>query len=528
MKIIAGDELSWAARQYRDRVALVFGDRTHCYDEIDDCSNRLANALRGFGLETGDRVAVLLNNCVQSVETVFGVTKAAMTYVALNARHTAMEHGDILNDSGASVLIAGPEHKAAALAAAKLAPSVRFVVGLEWDELSAPCLDYHDLLASAAPDEPLVEVDDGELARIVYTSGTTGKPKGIAYSHARFRNRLDNFFAALEYRLGVDDSMIHVGPLTHAAGNYLIPYYLRGARNVILPKFDPETLQATIEKERVTHLLLVPTMIIRLLDDIEKNGARYDLSSLTRINYGTASTPRHIVKKAVETFGPILRQHLGMSECPQPLTVLYPHEHLLEGEETETRRIASCGRPTMNVKISIRGKDDGALPSGEIGEIAVKAEGVADVAYWNRPELRAETVRDGWFYTGDLGWMDEEGYLFLVGRNKDMIISGGFNIYAREVEDALLRLPELEDAAVIGLPDPEWGEIVVAAVVARAGSSPTEAGVIDGCRDYVAGYKKPKRVHFVDALPRNLAGKVNKAELKQNIEELLGLAKETH
>ncbi|MFD2855547.1 hypothetical protein ACFSZS_13335 [Seohaeicola zhoushanensis] len=234
------------------------------------------------------------------------------------------------------------------------------------------------------------------------------------------------------------------------------------------------------------------------------------------------------MKKAVETFGPILRQHLGMSECPQPLTVLYPHEHLLEGEETETRRIASCGRPTMNVKISIRGKDDTALPSGEIGEIAVKAEGVADVAYWNRPELRAETVREGWFYTGDLGWMDEEGYLFLVGRNKDMIISGGFNIYAREVEDALLRLPELEDAAVIGLPDPEWGEIVVAAVVARAGSSPTEAGVIDGCRDYVAGYKKPKRVHFVDALPRNLAGKVNKAELKQNIEDLLGLAKETH
>ncbi|MWD25923.1 AMP-binding protein [Aquicoccus sp. SCR17] len=517
MKMIAGNELTWAANQYRDRVALVFGDDTHRYWEIEQSSNRLAHALAALGVAPEERVAVLLNNCIQSVETVFGVTKAGMTYVALNARHTSAEHADILTDSGASVLIAGPEHRDIALEAARRAPSVRHVLGLDWDGYPEGSLSYADQLAAAADHPPEIEVDDSALARIVYTSGTTGRPKGIAYSHARFRARLDNFFAALEYRLGVEDSMIHVGPLTHAAGNYLIPYYLRGARNIILPKFEPEPLQKTIEKERVTHLLLVPTMIIRVLDDIEKNGMRYDLSSINRINYGTASTPPHVVKKAIETFGPVMRQHLGMSECPQPLTVLYPHDHVTEGDEALTRRLASCGRPTMNVRISIRGEGDKPLPSGEVGEIAIAAEGVADVAYWNMPEMRAQTVRDGWFYSGDLGWMDEEGYLFLVGRNKDMIISGGFNVYAREVEDALLQDPAVEDAAVIGMPDPDWGEVVVAAVVPGDGSGADADAVIARCKDLIASYKKPKRVHFIDALPRNMAGKVNKAELKEQI-----------
>lgn len=520
MKIIAGDELSWAAKQYRDRVALVFGETKYRYIEIDDAANRLANALIGLGLQVEDRVAVLLNNCVQSVETVFGVTKAGTAYVALNARHTPIEHADVLNDSGATVLIAGPEHKAAAIEAAALSPCVKYVMGLDWDDYPEGTLSYEASLAAAPATEPMVELDENSLMRILYTSGTTGKPKGIAYTHARSRHRLTNFFAALDYRLGVEDSIIHVGPLTHAAGNYLIPYYIRGARNVILPQFDAELLQQTVEAERVTHLLLVPTMIIRLLDDIERNGMRYDLSTLNCINYGTASTPKHVVKKAIETFGPILRQHLGMSECPQPLTVLYPHEHITEGDEAVVRRLASCGRPTVNVRLSIRDKDGKEVPAGETGEIAVWAQGVADVAYWNMPNMRAETVRDGWFYTGDLGWMDDDGYLFLVGRNKDMIITGGFNVYAREVEDALLQLPDVSDAAVVGLPDPEWGEVIVAAVVARDGTTPKARDLIDQCRTYIAGYKKPKHIELVHALPRNASGKVNKAALKETLSAL--------
>ncbi|MDN2566714.1 AMP-binding protein [Aquibium sp. A9E412] len=512
MKIIAGDELTWAARQFAGRVALQFGERHYGYGELEAQSNRLANALMALGLEPGARVAVLLNNCIESVETVFGVTKAALTYVALNARHTVAEHADILRDAGATLVIAGPEFQEVAEAAVRRAPSVRHLVGLGWRAPGAA--SYAELLDSVSPAPPRVAVDDAQITRIVYTSGTTGKPKGIAYSHARARHRLDNFFAALEYRLGVEDSMIHVGPLTHAAGNYMIPYYLRGARNIILPRFDPQLLQQTIERERVTHLLLVPTMIVRLLDDIAEHGMRHDLSSLTCINYGTASTPVHVLRRAIETFGPVFRQHLGMSECPQPLTILYPHEHVLDGAPHEVRRLASCGRPTMNVSISIRGRDDAPLPPGETGEIAVEARGVAAVEYWNRPDLLAETVREGWFYTGDVGWQDEDGFLYIVGRNKDMIISGGFNVYAREVEDALLQNPELADAAVIGAPDAEWGEVIVAAVVARPGRRPTPESVIDACRDHIAGYKKPRRIVFVEALPRNVAGKVNKAELK--------------
>lgn len=518
MKIIAGHELTWAAGQYAGREALVFGDRRVSYDEIEERSNRLANGLLGLGLASGERVAVLMSNSIESVETVFGVTKAGLAYVALNARHTAAEHAAILADAGVSAVIAGPEFGEVAQKAVASAPQVRRLIGYAPD---AGMIAYETLLKDASPDFPAIEVDDSATTRIIYTSGTTGKPKGIRYSYARARQRQDNFFAALEYRLGVQDSMIHVGPLTHAAGNYLLPYFLRGARNIIFARFDPQHLLQTVEAERVTHLLLVPTMIARIVDHMEQGGHRYDLSSLSCINYGTASTPAHLLRRAVAHFGPIFRQHFGMSEAPQPLTVLHSHEHVLEGDGAE--RLASCGRPTMNVRITIRDEHGAELPPRENGEIAIAASGVADVEYWNRPGLREETVRNGWFYTGDVGWMDEQGFLYIVGRNKDMIITGGFNVFAREVEDALQQNPDVVEAAVTGMPDSEWGEIVVAAVVTRPGVSPAPDAVAAGCRDYIAGYKTPRKVVFVEALPRNVAGKVNKEELKRRLVEELGI-----
>lgn len=517
-KVVAGYDLSWAAGQFAGREALVLGDRRVSYDELEERSNRLANGLIGLGLGRGDRVAVLMNNSIESVETVFAVTKAGLAYVALNARHTALEHAAVLEDSGASAVIAGPEFTAVAGQAVARAATVRHLIGYGPGDGG---IEYEALLAQASPEFPGIVVDDNDTTRIIYTSGTTGKPKGIRYSYARARQRQDNFFAALEYRLGVQDSMIHVGPLTHAAGNYLLPYYLRGARNIIFTRFDPKLLLQTVEAERVTHLLLVPTMIARLVDLMDEGGQPYDLSSLCCINYGTASTPAHLLRRAVRAFGPIFRQHFGMSEAPQPLTVLHSYEHRLEGAGAE--RLASCGRPTMNVRITIRDEQGREKPRRETGEIAIAAEGVADVEYWNRPGLRAETVRDGWFYTGDVGWMDEEGFLFIVGRNKDMIITGGFNVFAREVEDALQQNPEVIEAAVTGLPDPEWGEIVVAGVVLRPGAAPDADAIAAGCRDYIAGYKKPRRVVFMEALPRNVAGKVNKTELKARLMEELGL-----
>lgn len=502
MRIIAGYEYDWAAVQFRDLPSLIFGDAVHTYAQIDGRANRLAHALIGLGLKPGARVAVLLNNSVASLETVIGAAKAGLVFVALNARHAGPEHSAILADCGAEAVIAGPEFEALASVLSSHGP----LIGLGWGDLR-----YDNLLAAEADHPPRLEVDEDALVRIAYTSGTTGQPKGIAYSFRRLKTRYDNFFAALEYRLGPQDSMIHVGPLTHAAGNYLLPYYLRGARNVILPRFDPDLVLRTVEAQRITHLFLVPTMLIRLLDHLD-TGASYNLSSLSIINYGTAPTPVPVITRALDRFGPILRQHFGMSECPQPLTLLYPQDHL------HPARLASCGRPTLNLRIEVQGTDGCSLPPGEVGEIAIAAQGVADVDYWRRPDLKAEAVRDGWLTTGDLGRFDDDGFLYIVGRNKEMIISGGFNVYAREVEDALFRLPGVADAAVFGIPDPQWGEVVVAAIVPRPGAVQDLAAL----GDLIAGYKKPRRVLTLDELPRNLAGKVDKGALRALAQQSMG------
>ena len=512
MRTVAGRELGWAAAQFRDQVALVFGDRRYSYRHLDARVNRLANGLRDRYLGTGERLAVLLDNSVENVESLLAASKAGLPHVALNTRHSAREHADILRDSGARALIVDEGFRELVAPVRELVPDLEYVIGVGWEDAGVD--GYEALLAGASDIAPRVEVEPDAVHRIAYTSGTTGKPKGIVYTHASYRQRLDNFFAALEYRLGVEDSIIHVGPLSHAAGNYLIPYYLRGARNIVEARFDPAAMLETIERERVTHLFLVPIMIARLLDYLDASGRTFDLSSLVRINYGTAPAPEALLRRGIARFGHIFRQHLGMSECPQPLTLLYPHEHVLDGDAREVRRLRSCGRPTLNVEIAIRDEDGGELPGGEVGEITIAARGVADVQYWRRPDLREESVRDGWFYTGDRGWMDEEGYLFIVGRSKDMIISGGFNIYSREVEDALLRHPDVREAAVIGVPDEQWGESVFAFIVPRSARVPGKEELIEHCRQQIASYKKPRWIHFLETLPRNSNGKLDQPALR--------------
>ncbi|AMO23558.1 long-chain fatty acid--CoA ligase [Ramlibacter solisilvae] len=508
---IAGGRLTWAAVQHGARPALIHGDQTFSFDEIEARTNRFANALLGLGLAPGDRVAVLLNNCVDSVVAVFGAEKAAQTYLALNARHTLPEHAAILNDSQASTVVLGPEFAALAGELPALVPSLRHVLGVGFKAPNA--LDYHDLLGAAEVRAPRIPIPDDHIERIGYTSGTTGKPKGVAYTALRWQQRLDNQFHAMEYALGVDDAMLHVGPLTHAAGVYLLPCYLRGARSVVADRFDAAAMLRDIERHRITQLMLVPTMLSRVLDALDA-GSNADLSSLRIINYGTAPASVELLRRAVKRFGPILRQQYGMTEAVQPLAVLYPHEHVIEGAPQETARLGSCGKPTVNVSITIRGADDQELPQGEIGEIAIAHHGIGAVQFWRQPQITAASIRGGWYYTGDLGYFDAEGYMYIVGRNKDMIISGGFNVYAREVEDALASCPGVLEAAVMGVPDPEWGELVAAFVVPREGSRVTPEELTAHCGARIAGYKKPRVIRLVKELPRNHSGKVTKHVLR--------------
>ena len=523
---LAGRLITWAATQHGDRPSLVVRDQVYSHRDLERRSNRLAHALVGLGLRPGERVGVLLENSVHSLDTVFALEKAALTSVALNARHTAAEHLDILADAQASAVIVGPPFAPMAeafAAAGQQLPELRLVLG--WGE-TAP-LDLQALCEAAPETPPGLQVAPDHVQRIAYTSGTTGRPKGVAYTVERWQTRLANHFMAMEYGLSVDDTMLHAGPLTHAAGVHLLPCFLRGARNVVLERFDPLALLEAIERHRVTQLMLVPTMMSRLVDAIEA-GARADWSSLRRIHYGTAPTPAGLIRRALAIFGPILRQQYGMTEAVQPLAVLYPHEHLEDGD---TRRgvdgwtddpIASCGKPSANVRITLRDEHGREVARGEVGEIAVAHEGIGRVQFWRRPDLMAQSVRDGWYYTGDLGRFDANGFLHIVGRNKDMIISGGFNVYAREVEDALAAHEAVAEVAVLGLPDPEWGEVVAAAVVLRAGATTTTDDLAAFLAQRLAGYKKPRRWMVIPALPRNLAGKVVKPELKQRFGQAEG------
>jgi acyl-CoA synthetase (AMP-forming)/AMP-acid ligase II len=508
---IAGGRLSWAAVQHGPRPALIHGDQTFSFNDIEARTNRFANALLGLGLAPGERLAALLNNCVDSVITVFGAEKAAQTYLALNARHTLPEHAAILNDSQASTVVLGPEFAALAGELAALVPSLRHVIAVGFKAQGA--LAYDELLAAAGARAPRILIEADHIERIGYTSGTTGKPKGVAYTAQRWQQRLDNQFYAMEYALGVDDAMLHVGPLTHAAGVYLLPCYLRGARSVVADKFDAAAMLRDIERHRITQLMLVPTMISRVLDTLDA-GASADLSSLRVINYGTAPASALLLQRAVKRFGPILRQQYGMTEAVQPLAVLYPHEHVIDGSPQQVARLGSCGKPTINVSITIRGANDQELPQGEVGEIAIAHRGIGAVQFWRQPQMTAESIRGGWYYTGDLGYFDADGFMYIVGRNKDMIISGGFNVYAREVEDALASCPGVLEAAVLGVPDAEWGELVAAFVVPREGSRVTLEELSAHCGERIAGYKKPRVVRLVKELPRNHTGKVTKHVLR--------------
>ena len=286
--LIAGHALSWAAWQFRERIAVQFRDRSFSYMQIERRSNQLANALLGLGAKPGERLAVLLNNSVESIEGQLGAEKAAQAYVALNVRHTLREQAGILNDAEAVVLIAGAEFRDIALQLKSLVPSLRHVIGVSWQDVDV--IAYDATLDRASDRAPLLKVPADLLMRIAYTSGTTGQPKGVAYTIERWQARLANHFAAMEYGLGVEDAMLHVGPLTHAAGIHLLPCYLRGARNIVADKFDPEQILAQVGTERISQLMVVPTMLSRLLEALAVNPAA-DLSALRRVHYGTAPTP---------------------------------------------------------------------------------------------------------------------------------------------------------------------------------------------------------------------------------------------
>ena len=496
------------ARRQPGEPALADGDRVHA--SWSEFATRMAGAAAGLrdhlGLAPGDRVAIVMRNRPEYLEALYAIWHAGLAAVPVNARLHRAEIAYILEHSESAVAVTDADHAedveslvgaVASLKAAVVAPGER------WDRLTA--------LSPAG----LVDRRPEDPAWLFYTSGTTGRPKGATLTHRSLLMATLSYFADID-PVRPQDSVLHVAPLSHGAGLYGLPHVAKGAVSVMPQSggVDGDEIAGLLRRWPGTSFFAAPTMVKRLADD--RAVACADLSHLKTIIYGGAPMYLADLEDALAVFGPRLAQIYGQGETPMTITGLSQADHADRDHPRWRDRMQSVGVPRTDVEVRV--VDDGReLPVGEVGEVVVRGD-VVMAGYWNQPDATADALRDGWLYTGDMGSFDPDGYLTLRDRSKDLIISGGMNIYPREVEEALLRHPGVAAAAVVGRPDPKWGEAVVAFVVAADRATQPPAGELDQtCLDHIARFKRPKDYRFVDALPTNNYGKVVKRELRDRL-----------
>ena len=505
-----GHFLTRAARRYPDRPAWLEGDLTIPFREAEARVNRLARALLSLGGQPGDRVAMLIPNCSQGIEALLAPMKAGMAVVPMNIRLHPSEHEYMLNDSGAFALIYGEEFREHLAQVRESLPSVKHFICV--GRGSHGDLAYDQILDGQPETPPDATIEPDDLAWLFYTSGTTGHPKGAMLTHRNLITMAEQFLLNINPARR-DDVLLHAAPITHGSGCSIFHHITVGAASAFpaTRSFDPPKIFEAIQRYRATTLFLVPTMINVLLASPDRT--RYDLSSLHTIFYGGAPMYVEQLQSAVSAFGPIFVQLFGQGEAPMACTSLPKEEHLAGDDPVKLKRLASAGRETTAVRVRVVNDEDREVPAGQMGEIVVRGDLVMK-GYWRKPEATADTLRGGWLHTGDIGYLDSDGYLYITDRKKDMIISGGSNIYPREIEEVICRHPAVFEVAVIGIPDDKWGETVKALVVPREGMRATEAEIIEHCKRHMASYKKPQSVEFLPALPKNAYGKVLKRELR--------------
>jgi acyl-CoA synthetase (AMP-forming)/AMP-acid ligase II len=502
-----GTIISRTATNFPEREGLVVDDRRLTFEELNDRVNKLANALLDAGLKKGDRVGLLFYNSLAYFESYLALYKAGLVWVRLNYRLTPSELVNMMNDSKACVLIYGGNFQKVAEEIANRVSSVKMKI-CKGEGLG---ISYDDFLASGSKAEPSVHVVEEDLCDIWYTSGTTGEPKGIMITHRNILTCIQ-FLLSDVYWITEKDKLLTVGALSHAGSVRALPFLLRGGLNVIHNRFDPLETFKTIQRERITDLSAVPTILFDLMDHPERTN--YDLSSLKTITYAGAPTPVERIKEALKIFGPILSQSFGQAESIITITHLPKHEHIVDNDPEREKRLASVGREYPGVEVKVVNEEGKECAPGEVGEVVTRSDLVMK-GYWNRPEQTAEVLRGGWLYTGDLGSRDDRGYLYLLDRKHGKIITGGLNVYSREVEEVLAKNKAVASACVFGVPDPKWGEAITAAVVLRPGQNISEKTLIEFCKSQLASYKAPKKIHFLDSLPKNAYGKILQRELKK-------------
>jgi len=513
-RVNVGQLLTNAARRFPEQPAVSWGDRTLSYAELDRRTNALANGLVSLGVRRGDRVGVLMRNRPELIEAMFACFKGGFCLVPLNSRFTADEIGYHVADSAAAAVVTDADG-AAVVVDAELGGAAVVVAGGE--ARPAGTEDYETVIDGGdTTHSAVVPVNRDDLAWLFYTSGTTGRPKGAMLSHGILGFVTASWLADIT-PLDETGVTLHAAPLSHGAGFHAIAATARGAHQLLpsATRFEPEAILDLLASARVTNTWLVPTQIVMLIDSLDTVGIKApNLPDLRSVVYGGAPFPPADLRRALELFGPVFVQLYGQGETPMTATVLSPADHAaaLAGDHPE--RLASAGVARPGTDVRVLGPDDNELPPGEVGEVCVRG-GAVMLGYWQRPEATAEALRNGWLHTGDLGRMDDHGYLFLLDRAKDMIITGGSNVYAVEVEAALATHPAVHEVAVVGIPDRTWGELVVAVIVARGEAD--EAALAAHCAAHLAGYKRPRRFVLRDSLPRNAYGKVLKRQLREEL-----------
>jgi fatty-acyl-CoA synthase len=502
------DALIDSLDRFADRVAVRVDGEEYTYRELDERSNAVANALVARGVEPGDRVALMMSNCLGYVVADLALLKTGAVKLPLNDMLTEDEFEYMLSDSRAGTVIAGPNFTDTLASLADAVDTVErgFVIDAEHDRFDS----LADLeVEGDSSDPPSVSLSPEDPSGHFYTGGTTGKPKGVVHSHDNF---LQNMYAHItELGLTGDDTLLLMTPLPHSAGAFLWAALLVGATSVIRPGFDPGQALQDIEEHEVTWTFLVPTMIYTVLDHPALDET--DTSSLRTLVYGAAPMTPARLREGIDEFGEVFTQFYGQTEVPNLITVLGKDEHRVAIEEGEEQRLGSAGQPALMADVKIVDAETGErLPPGSEGEIMATAPYVMD-EYWERPEKTAETVEDGWVHTGDVGKLDEDGYVYLLDRKSNMIISGGMNVYSTNVEDVLVTHPGVAQVAVIGVPDEKWGEAVTAIIVPDG--DVTAAEIHEFADDELADYKRPKHVEFRDELPKTPYGKIDKKALRE-------------
>jgi len=500
-----------------ERELLVFEGAKRTYAETEERVNRMGNALRSLGIQKGDRVGILQVNCPEYVEIYFAAARIGAIFVPLNFRAKREELSYMLANAEVKVLFTGNRYLEMVEAILPETPSVRHCITLDEKQEGYP--HYADVLGAASAEEIYCEVDDEEITILMYTAGTTGRPKGVPIRHSGLTNYiLENVEPADPER--EERNLLSV-PLYHIAGMQTMVAAVYGGRTLALMKqFEVRDWLETAQRERVNRAMLVPSMLKWIIDAPEFSC--YDLSCLKVMTYGAAPMPFEVINKAIKVMpGVSFINAFGQTETASTITSLGPEDHSLEGltEEEKSTKIlrltSSIGKPLADVEIKIVNEEGQDLPAGEVGEILARGLRVM-TGYWRDEEKTAQALTpDGWLRTSDKGWMDEEGYIYLAGRADDMIIRGGENISPDEVESVLYSHPQIEEAAVIGVPDQEWGQEPRAVVVLKKGEQATEEEIMEYCRQKLAGFKRPRSCIFIEALPRNQMGKVLRKNLRE-------------